>query len=130
MSTASTLSALSSRRIASLIEGAKYRVIYAAPGIQTEAAVAIAGHANDLHPRTLTVSLDFDEHTLRMGYGSLEAVEALRAAGIEPTQSTGFRSGILIVDQRGWVFTPTALYLEMNPKAMKHPMPLSFPPPK
>ncbi|MEI8309338.1 MAG: hypothetical protein WCH98_01140 [Verrucomicrobiota bacterium] len=109
MSTSSILSAFSSRRIASYIASAKHRVIYAAPGIQVEAAEKLAERAAALGPHSLTVSLDFDEHTLRMGYGSLEAVETLRKAGIEPTQSPGFRSGILIVDERGWVFTPIAL---------------------
>lgn len=121
MSTASILSALSSRRIATLIASAKHRVIYAAPGIQIEAAAELAERAGNPGPCSLTVSLDFDEHTLRMGYGSLEAVEALRKAGIEPTQSSGFRSGILIVDERGWVFTPTALYLEKEPQSDETP---------
>ncbi len=121
MSTASILSALSSRRIASLIGNAKHRVIYAAPGIQAEAAAALAECASSLDVRSLTVSLDFDEHTLRMGYGNLDAVETLRKAGIEPTQSPGFRSGILIVDARGWVFTPTALYLEQEPQSNETP---------
>jgi hypothetical protein len=63
----------------------------------------------------ITVFLDIDEHTLRMGYGSLTALEALRNAGIHPMHSAGFRSAVLIVDTEGWVFTPTALYLEAEP---------------
>ena len=121
MNTASILSAFSSRRVASHIANAKHRVIYAAPGIQVEAAVALAEKAVALGPHSLTVSLDFDEHTLRMGYGSLQAFETLRKVGIEPTQSPGFRSGILIVDERGWVFTPTALYLEQEPQSDETP---------
>lgn len=122
MSTACILSALSSGGIAALIGNAKQRVIYAAPGIQIEAAAAMAARAGDLFgPHSLIVSLDFDERTLRMGYGSLEAVETLRKAGIEPTQSPGLRSGILIVDERGWVFTPIALYLEQEPQSDETP---------
>lgn len=121
MSAAPILSAVSSRRIANQISNAKHRVIYAAPGIQAEAAAALAERAGALGSQALTVSLDFNEHTLRMGYGSLDAVEILRKAGIEPTQSPGFRSGILIVDERGWVFTPTALYLEQEPQSDETP---------
>lgn len=50
-----------------------------------------------------------------------EAVEVLFAAGITPTHSPGFRSGILIVDDRGWIFTPTALYLEAEPQSDETP---------
>ena len=114
-------SALSSSRVAQLIRGAKKRVIYAAPGIQIEAASALVELSGDLGTHALTVSLDFDEHTLRMGYGNLDAVELLRKAGIATTQSPGFRSGILIVDERGWVFTPTALYLEQEPQSDETP---------
>lgn len=70
---------------------------------------------------SITISLDFDEHTLRMGYGTLEAVEVLTKAGITPTHSPGFRSGILIVDDRGWIFTPIALYLEAESQTDETP---------
>ena len=56
-----------------------------------------------------------------MGYGSLEAISKLRDAGISITDSPGFRSGILIVDGRGWVFTPIAWYLEEEPQSDETP---------
>ena len=115
------LSALSSRRMASLVSSATRRVIYAAPGIQTETAKALAERASGFARPSLTISLDFDEHTLRMGYGSLEGVEILRQAGVEPTHSPGLRCGILIVDDCWWIFTPTALYLELEPQSDETP---------
>ena len=115
------LTALSSRQMAVHIRDAKHRVCYAAPGIQDVTAVALADLKANLFPISIAVSLDFDEHTLRMGYGSLSAVEILRKAGIEPTHSPGFRSAVLIVDDAGWVFTPTALYLEAEPQSDETP---------
>lgn len=56
-----------------------------------------------------------------MGYGSLNAVEALRDAGIKPFHSPGFRSAILIVDEEGWSYTPTARYLEAEPQSDETP---------
>jgi len=56
-----------------------------------------------------------------MGYGSLPAVASLSEVGILLTHSPGFRSGILIVDKRGWVFTPVALYLEDEPQSDETP---------
>jgi hypothetical protein len=121
MSTSSILSALSSRQAAKLIRRAQRRVIYAAPGIQTETAQALAERAGELLPIMITVGLDFDEHTLRMGYGTLDGVESLRAAGIEPAHCPGLRCGIIIVDDCGWIFAPTALYLEAEPQSDETP---------
>ena len=112
---------LSSRSMAHRIRACQKRVCYAAPGIQDEPAAALVELKTRHHPINISVSLDFDERTLRMGYGSLSAVESLRDAGIEPTHSPGFRSAILIVDDEGWVFTPTALYLEAEPQSDETP---------
>lgn len=114
-------SSLSSQRMAQLIRGSQKRVCYAAPGIQDEPAAALVALKAQLFPISITVSLDFDERTLRMGYGSLTAVETLRSAGIEPAHSPGFRSAVLIVDDTGWVFTPSALYLEAEPQSDETP---------
>lgn len=121
MSTSPLFAALSSNRIAGLIHSATNRVVYAAPGIQDGPAAALLAHKNQLLPTELTISLDFDERTLRMGYGSLEAVDMLRKAGIELVHFPGFRSGILIVDKRGWIFTPVAHYLEDEPYSDETP---------
>lgn len=98
-----------------------HRVCYAAPGIHHEPAASLVELRAKRPAAGITVSLDFDERTLRMGYGTLSAVEALQSAGIEPTYSPGFRSAVLIVDDAGWVFTPTALYLEAEPQSDETP---------
>jgi hypothetical protein len=121
MTTQSIFSAFHSHKIASLIMTAKHRVIFAAPGIQTEPAAALIKCFTEHPDLSLTVSLDVDERTLRMGYGTLEGVEMLRQAGIAPIHSPGFRTGILIVDERGWIFTPTALYLEQESRSDETP---------
>lgn len=121
MSPDTVFSALSSGRIAKLIRSATTRVVYAAPGIQDLPAAALVELTQGLFLPYLTVSLDFDERTLRMGYGSLDAVDMLRKAEIGLTHSPGFRSGILIVDERGWVFTPVAHYLEDEPHSDETP---------
>lgn len=121
MSDDSVFSALSSSRIANLIRSATTRVVYAAPGIQDLPAAALVELSQGLFHPYLTVSLDFDERTLRMGYGSLQAVDTLRKAEIVITHSPGFRCGILIVDGRGWVFAPVAHYLEDEPHSDETP---------
>lgn len=103
---------LSIGRIAELIRAAQEAVCYAGPGIQQEPAQAMAEVAVRIGPELITVSLDFDERVMRMGYGDIAAVEVLRDAGIVINSSHGLRSALIIVDGEGYTFTPTPLYLE------------------
>lgn len=91
---------------------AKELVCYAAPGIRKEPAAALVRLAQRPGPKKLTVWIDFDERVLRMGYGDLEAVRMLRQAGITVNHFPQLRSALCIVDNEGYSFTPTPLYLE------------------
>ncbi len=108
---------LSSQAIAGLIRRAQKHVCYLAPGIQDECAEALIELMSHRPKIIMSISVDFDERTLRMGYGSLEAVERLRTADIPVTQNDGMRSAVLIVDHSGWVFSPIARYLEAEPQS-------------
>jgi len=121
MNDGSIFCVLTSARMAVLIREAKRHVLYVAPGIQDEPAKALASLLAHSPTLAVTVSIDFDERTLRMGYGTLSAVEGLRAADIRVSQAIGFRSAVLIVDDNGWVFSPTALYLEPEPQTDETP---------
>jgi len=103
---------LTSARIAELIRGVKVSVCFAGPGIQLGPANALAEIAGRIGPEMLSVSLDFDENVMRMGYGDLEAVKRLKDAGIIVNHTPGLRSALIIVDDEGFIFTPTPLYLE------------------
>ena len=104
--------ALASDGIAYLIDGAERLACYAGPGIQPSTADALIRAAGRLGPEMVIVCLDFDEHVLRMGFGTLDAVRSLRDAGIEITSTAGLRMGLAIADDEGVAFAPTALYLE------------------
>lgn len=112
---------LSSQRIATIIRQALRRVCYVAPGMHDAPAAALVAVKAANPALDITVSVDFSEETLRLGYGSLSAVAMLRGAGIGVTHSPGFRSAVLIVDDGGWIFTPTALYLETDPQSDETP---------
>ena len=115
MNTDALFCSLSSPRIADLIRSARYSVCYAAPGVQTDVAQAMAETSGRLGSEMLTVCLDFDERVMRMGYGEIGAVQLLRDAGIDVRSTSGLRTAMVIVDAAGFVFTPTALYLEAEP---------------
>jgi hypothetical protein len=101
--------------IALLIRSAKQAVCYAAPGVQPEVAKAMVDTSARLGPEMLTVCLDFDERVMRMGYGEIDAVKLLREAGISVRSAPGLRTALVIADNTGFIFTPTALYLEAEP---------------
>lgn len=98
--------------VAHLISQAQSAACYAAPGIRLPVAQAMLECAGRLGPELITVCLDFDERVMRMGYGDFTAVELLRDAGIAVSHSPGLRTSLVIVDSKGFIFTPTALYLE------------------
>jgi len=106
---------LSPLHIAELIRSAERAVCYAAPGIQLELAQAMVETAGRLGEEMLTVSLDFDDRVMRLGYGDIGAVTLLLEAGILVNSSPGLRTALVVVDNEGYVFTPTALYLEAEP---------------
>ncbi|MBP9058790.1 MAG: hypothetical protein KBF98_00580 [Rhodoferax sp.] len=106
---------LSPLHIANLVRRAQCAVCYAAPGIQLDLARAMVEAAARFGKEMLTVSLDFDDRVMRMGYGDIGAVKLLLEAGIAVQSSPGLRTALIIVDNDGYIFTPTALYLEAEP---------------
>jgi hypothetical protein len=112
---------LDSSRLAYEIFGAKISVCYAAPGILQEPADALVALAHRIGPELITVRLDFDERVMRMGFGELEAVKTLRETGIEVRSTPGLRTGLVIIDEDGYIFTPTALYLEAEERLAEAP---------
>ncbi len=115
MSTDALFCTLNSDGIAHFIRSAKQSVCYAGPGIQKEVAQAMLEVVSRLGPEMLTVCLDFDERVMRMGYGTINAVALLRNGGIAVRSAPGLRTALVIADNIGFIFTPTALYLEAEP---------------
>ena len=56
-----------------------------------------------------------------LGFGELAAVKTLHNAGIVVNSTQGLRTGLVIVDHRGYIFTPTALYLETEDRTAEAP---------
>jgi hypothetical protein len=115
MSTETLFCSLQPPRLAGLIRSAKRAICYAAPGIQLDLAQALVEMTGRLGNEMLTVSLDFDDRVMRMGYGNIDAVKLLLDAGIAVQSSPGLRTALIVVDCEGYIFTPTALYLEAEP---------------
>jgi len=110
---------LDSQRIAELIRAAERFVCYAGPGVQMAPAQAMAEVAGRLGVEMVTVALDFDERVMRMGFGDMQAVRTLREAGIRVNDAPSLRTALVLVDDEGYLFTPTALYLEAEPQVQQ-----------
>ncbi len=115
MTTDALFCSLTPSRLADLVRSAQQAVCYAGPGIQLDLAQAMVEVAGRVGKEMLTVSLDFDDRVMRMGYGNVEAVKLLLDAGIAVQSSPGLRTALVVVDDAGYIFTPTALYLEAEP---------------
>ena len=107
--------ALKSQRICREIDSTTGRVIYAAPGVRLEVARSLVEAAGRLPANSVTTVLDCDEETCRLGYGEIDAIKMLEASDVCVRQSPGLRVGLLICDDRGWSFSPVALYVEDEP---------------
>ena len=75
--------------------------------------------ASRIGPDLIVVCVDFDERVLRMGFGDLDAVKTLKAAGINVTTNPGLRMGLAVADGEGFSVTPTALFLEAEDRSVQ-----------
>jgi len=103
---------LDSPAMVAFISSAQRAVVYAGPGIHMLPSQAMVEVSKRLGPEMLSVNLDVDERMIRMGYGEFEAIMLLQVNDIRINHSPLLRSGLLLVDDQGYSFTPTALYLE------------------
>lgn len=103
---------LDSPAMVAFISSAQRAVVYAGPGIHILPSQAMVEVSKRLGPEMLSVNLDVDERMIRMGYGEFEAIMLLQVNDIRINHSPLLRSGLLLVDDQGYSFTPTALYLE------------------
>lgn len=95
-----------------LISKAEYSLCYAAPGLQPAVAKAIVELAKRISPDLVQIFLDVNEDVLRMGYGEVASINLLKDAGVQVKHMPGLRNGLVVSDELGYSYTPTALFLE------------------
>jgi len=103
---------MSSKKMAAIIRGAQKRVVVAVPAIHELTAQAVLDFQQRVDGAVIEIVLDCDAEVMRLGYGAISAIALLRERDILLRQSTGLRVGVLVVDDSGWVFTPTALCVQ------------------
>ena len=103
---------INSEVLRDLIAQTNTSLCYAAPGIQEIPATEIVTLSKNIGPELISVFLDIDENVLRMGYGTLEAIKLLQDNGIKIQHISGLRNGLIVSDDIGFSYAPTALFLE------------------
>lgn len=133
MITGSTITNADDQRLSDLINGAKTRVVFAAPGASDAVASALADAWRRLGRNGCTVILDADAEVCRLGYGTIDALKKLRESAAEVKalvcHQPGLRIGLLIADDRTLVFSPTPLLIEDGSNVPDRPNAIQLGPP-
>ena len=103
---------INSKTLESLVAQTKKCLCYAAPSIHVDVAKAMIKRSKIIGKESILIFLDVDENVLRMGYGDIEAIKLLQDAGLYLQHLSGLRNGLIVSDEVGYSYTPTALYLE------------------
>ncbi len=114
------------QRLIALIQSARQRLVVAAPGISTPVGKALAQVIDSLlAPSQLVVILDVDPEVCRLGFGTIEGLEAvqraLAARQLQLQSADGLRIGLLISDDQTLIYSPTPLLIEAGSTAPTKP---------
>lgn len=111
-----TFASVDDRYLCNLIRKATQRVVFVAPGVSDSVSKALGDAWRALGTANVSVILDVDPAICRLGYGTIEGLEALQktatSMGSMICHQPGLRIGILICDATTLVYTPTPLLLE------------------
>jgi hypothetical protein len=113
-------------RLIALIRAARTRLVFASPGISKPVGEVLAEViGSPLAPAQLAVILDVDPEVCRLGYGTLEGLEAvqraLEARHLRLQSADGLRVGLLVSDDQTLIYSPTPLLIEAGSEAPSKP---------
>ncbi|MBM7572945.1 hypothetical protein [Aquibacillus albus] len=97
---------LTNTEIADLISNAKFQVVYIAPAMEVNVAIEIFEFVQRTSLDQVAVSLDLSTEVYREGFGNPAALDILLNSGIRLKDIPGLRLGMLLVDDKGWIYTP------------------------
>lgn len=104
-----------------LIQAAKQRIVFIAPGVTLSVAEALGKRLEHMDQINITVVLDSDEEVFRVGYGEMTALEFLHKLanrqGFSLRSQLGLRVGVLLSDENTMVWSPTPRSVEAPPES-------------
>ncbi len=127
----STFTAATDDLLAEMIQRARRRIVFIAPGITEKVADALGRRFPDEGKLSLTVILDADPEVYRLGYGTMEGLSALRVHadqyGGTLRCQPGVRIGVLIADEQTLIYAPTPQLIEEGSTASETPNAILIP---
>ena len=112
-------------KLIDVISQAHARLLYMAPGVSDEVAVALGRAIERLGPDRVQVILDADAEVCRLGYGTLTGLETIRKAAQERSSlvchQAGLRVGLLVSDETTLIYSPTPLLIEAGSRQPERP---------
>ena len=119
--------------LVALIRQAQRRLGFLAPAVSQAVAQALIDSLEKLGPEAVTITLDVDAETYRLGYGEPSTLEALyettRRLGKPLRRQVGVRIGVVVSDDLMMVYAPTPLLIEAGPKQETCPNAVLIAPP-
>ncbi|WCJ60916.1 hypothetical protein NXS98_07290 [Fontisphaera persica] len=107
------------------IAGARRLVVFAAPGVSNVVAEALSEAWRRLGAQGVRVILDVDAEVCRLGYGTMEGLQRLQTTaqslGTMVCEQPGLRLGLLVVDEKVLIYSPTPLLIEAGSSQDKRP---------
>jgi hypothetical protein len=120
-----TFAVASDQVLVGLIRDAKRRLVVVAPALSKDVAEAIVARLPDLGRLDITVILDADPEVYRLGFGEVEALEALRKASAAEhlglREQPGVRIGVMIADDAMMIYAPVSKNIEAGSTSVEKP---------
>lgn len=107
-----TFTTINEKVLTEIIQATSHRFVLAAPGVPLIVADALIKLGQIIKQLCVEVVLDSDAEVCRLGYGVFESIERLNEAGILIRKAAGLRIGVVISDEKAWIFSPTPLVIE------------------
>lgn len=102
-----------------LIDQARQRIVFVAPGIHQPVAEALGKRLADIDQLSVTVVIDPDEDVCRIGYGDVNGLKLLTSCADRNSfnlmAQPGLRVGVLLADDVTLVWSPTPRSVESTP---------------
>ena len=107
-----TFATINEKVLSEIIASTRCRFVFAAPGIALAVAESVVRLKQEIENVCIEVVLDADAEVCRLGYGVFAALERLTEAGVMIRKAEGLRIGVVISDNKAWVYSPTPLVIE------------------
>ena len=116
-----TFCAIDDNALIGLIQLAKRRIVFIAPGLHKPVAEALGKRFAEVDKLDVTVVIDPDEEVCRIGYGDEEGLRLVNGYAsknfIGLRSQPGLRVGVLLADDQTLIWSPTPRSVEAPPSS-------------